>query len=79
MVEHLRNTRRQLPVFIGEDQKHAMASAEIVREPNEVVITIVGTGLEGQLLADFLEQAEPIGLTFIPIPVRNIREKRENT
>jgi hypothetical protein len=68
---------KKLPVLIGEG-RHVMATADIYRSPGQVLIQIIQTGPESQLLADFLEQAAPIALSFDAIPVRNITEKREN-
>lgn len=79
MADDLRQTIRQLPVLIGNDHEHVMAKADIFRSPDKVLIQITSTGPESQLLAEFLEQAEPIALSFEAIPVRNIREKRETT
>jgi hypothetical protein len=71
-------TKRDLPVLIGHHQEHIMAQAEVFRTPEKVLVQITGYGPEGQLLAELLEQAEPIALYFGAIPVQNIREKREN-
>lgn len=68
---------RLLPVFISGG-KHVMAKAVIWRNPKEVKIQIYAEGPEGQLLAEFLEQGEPIALSFEAIPVQNRIEKREN-
>lgn len=80
-MDDVRRTSKQIPVLIGHDQQHVMARADIFRTPYKVLIQITAptdtnTG-EGQHLADFLEQAEPIALSFGAIPVQNIREKRE--
>lgn len=77
MPDDLRHTERKLPVLIGNDYKHLMATAQIVRSPNKVTIEIIAEGENGQALAAFLEEVEPIGLKFVAIPVRNILEKRE--
>lgn len=79
MNNQIKHTNRQLPVLIGNDQTHILAKTEIFRTPEKVLIQITSDGPNGQLLAEFLEQAEPIGISFIPIPVQNIREKRETT
>lgn len=69
----------QLPVLIGINHKQVLANADIFRSPDKVLIQITLTGADSQLLANFLEQAEPIGLDFGPKPVQNIPEKREIT
>ena len=76
-MDDVKRTHRQLPVLIG--MEHIMASADIFRTPDKVLIQITANSSDGQLLAEFLEQAEPIGLSFSPLPVRNITEKREAT
>jgi hypothetical protein len=55
-----------------------MAKADIYRATEKVFIEIEAEGPDSQLLAEFLEQAEPIALYFGAIPVQNNREKREN-
>lgn len=77
-MDNYRNTKRKLPVLLGE-QQHIMASADIYRTPEKVLVQITCTGQESQLFAEFLEQAEPIALYFGAVPVQNDREKRENT
>lgn len=71
------NITRQMPVLIG-DSNHVMAVAEITREIDKVTIVVRSTGEQGQLLASFLEQAEPIGLSFIALPIQNVRERERN-
>lgn len=73
----VRNVSRMLPVLIHMNQEHVMARAEIFRSPDKILIQIVSTGTESQLLGEFLEQVEPIALSFGAVPVRNIRQKRE--
>lgn len=68
---------KKLPVLIG-DSKHVMARADIYRSPDRVLIQIIQDGPDGQLLADFLEQAEPIAVSFTAIPVQN-RAERERS
>jgi hypothetical protein len=63
--------------MIGFNQEHILAQADIYRTPDKVLIQITAVGENGQLLAEFLEQAEPIGLSFGPIPVQNISKNRE--
>lgn len=70
--------KRRLPVLIGFDYEHVMANAEIFREPDKILIEITSTGTESQLLGDFLEQVEPIALSFGGIPAQT-SEKREKT
>ena len=77
MPDDSRQTIRKLPVLIGHNYEHIMANAEIVRTSEGTRIDINATGEEAIYLADFLEQAEPIALSFIAIPVQNTREKRE--
>lgn len=77
-MDSIRQTSRQLPVLIGNDHEHVMAKADIYRAPDKILIEIEARGPNSQLLAEFLEQAEPIALSFGAIPVRNIREKKEN-
>ena len=79
MSDDLRQTKRHLPVLVGHDFQHVMARVDIQRTPDTVIITITSDGVNGQRLAEFLEQAEPIALSFGAIPVRNIREKRDNS
>lgn len=75
-----RRTERVLPVVIGHNYEHVMGRAQIFRKPNgEVMIQIDAKGTEGQILGEFLEQAEPIAVSFAAIPVQNLREKREKT
>lgn len=78
MADDVIHTIRQLPVLIGAKYGHVMAQAEVFRKPDSVLIQITADGKKSQLLAEFLEQEEPIGMSFIAIPVQNIREKREN-
>lgn len=77
MSEHMRNMSRLMPVMIGFNQEHVLARADIYRTPDKVLIQVTAAGEDGQLLAEFLEQTEPIGLSFGPIPVQNISKKRE--
>lgn len=76
-TENVRRTQKQIPVLIGHDGQHVMARADIFRTPDKVLVQITAPSdrAEGQLLADFLEQAEPIALSFDAIPVQNKREK----
>lgn len=76
-MDDVRTTRKSIPVLIGNDT-HVMASADIYRTPEKVMIQISAGGIDGQMLAEFLEQAEPIALSFGAIPVQNITEKRDN-
>ena len=69
------SVRRQMPVLIG-NSNHVMALAEITREPDKVTIVVQAVGENSQYIADFLEQTEPIGLSFIALPIQNAREKR---
>jgi hypothetical protein len=69
--------KKDVSVIIGKNNDQVLAKAEIYRTPDKVLIQITSSRPEGQLLVDFLEQAEPIGLSFRVIPVQNIREKRE--
>jgi len=72
------HTKRNLPIEVGHlNNSYVMANADIYRTPEEVLIQIVVKGERGQYISEFLEQPEPIGLRFIPIPVRNAGEKRE--
>ena len=73
----MKQVKRDLPVSIGKNNEYVMAKAEIYRDLNKVLIQITSSEPNGQLLADFLEQAEPIGLYFRAIPVQNIIERRE--
>lgn len=66
-----------IPVLFNEDKYHVLARADISREPDNVVITITASGPESQLLAEFLQQADPFALSIGAFPVQNIREKRE--
>ena len=78
MAEETRHTERIIPVVIGNDYAHVMAKAVVVRTPTSVTIEITSLpGHDSQRLAEFLEQAEPIAVSFTAVPVRNIREKRE--
>ena len=77
MNKYLRKLAKKLPVLINHDD-HVMARAEVFRTPDKVLIQITSDGEDGQILAEFLEQAAPIALSFVAIPVQNIREKREN-
>lgn len=80
MADRDRVTKRTIPVIVGENIHHVMGRAEIVRKPGgEVSIEIVANGERGKILAGFLEQAEPIAVSFIAIPVQNTRDKREKT
>jgi hypothetical protein len=80
MADGERITKRAIPVLVGHKFEHVMGRAEIVRKPDgKVLIEIEAAGEAGKVLADFLEQAEPIAVSFTAIPVQNIREKREKT
>lgn len=73
-------TKRLLPVLIGENYEHVMAQASVSQDrPGKVTITIEATGKDGDILADFLTAAEPIALSFAGIPVqprkKNTKEK----
>ena len=76
MGDYLRHIGKRLPVLIND--KHVMATAEIFRTPEKVLIQVTSEGSDSQLLADFLEQDAPMGISFLAIPVLNIVEKREN-
>lgn len=69
------SVRRQMPVLIGNND-HVMALAEITREPNKVTIVVQAVGEDSQYIANLLEQTEPIGISFIALPIQNAREKR---
>lgn len=74
----IRSTR-PIPVLLGDNYEHVTASAEIIRTLDSVTIHITSKpGPDTQMLADLLEQVEPIALKIVAIPVRNTREKREN-
>lgn len=76
----MKQLKRDLPVFLGNDSSHTMAKAEIYETSDKVLIQITASGDGGRYLAEFLEQNIPIGLSFGPIPIRDImsvREKRE--
>lgn len=70
--------RWNLPVILGYDHQHLMARAEFSRNEDGVpIITITGSpGAEGQMLAEYLEQPEIVGLAFIALPVRNATERK---
>jgi hypothetical protein len=72
----MKQLKRDVSVVIGKNSEYVMAKAEIYRDLNRVLIQITSNEPEGQLLADFLEQAEPIGLSFRVIPVQTIIEKK---
>lgn len=68
-------TIRNLPVLIGYDQQNVMAKAEILQKPDSVLIEITAVGERGKLLAEFLQQIEPIALSFSWfLPVQNTNE-----
>jgi len=80
MADRDRVTKRTIPVIIGQNVHHVMGRAEIVRKPDGTVsIEIVADGERGKILAGYLEQAEPIAVSFVAIPVQNIRDIREKT
>jgi len=79
VADKARRTERAVPVVIGSNYKHIMGHAVISREPDKVLIEISAVGLNGQMLAEFLEQAEPIAVMITAIPVQNTRERRETT
>lgn len=66
-----------LPVLISLSERQVLAKAEVFKAPDRVLIQIVATGVESEFLAEFLDQAEPIALSFGPSPVQNKIEKRE--
>lgn len=74
----MKKVSRDIAVVIGKQGEHVMAKADIYRDLNRVLIQITSDKPEGQLLVDFLEQAEPIGLSFRVIPVQNIIEKKRD-
>lgn len=78
MADYASRIARPIPVLVGFDQAHVMAKAEIFRNPDSMMIQIIVTGKENMLLAEFLEQAEPIALSFVARPFENKIEKREN-
>lgn len=72
-----KKTTRAIPIYIAGDKEYTMALVDIFRQSDSVRIQFRLNGKNNQLLAEFLEQAEPIALTFGAIPVQNTREKRE--
>lgn len=79
MANDVRHTQRNLPVLIHMGDEQIMAVADIFITPDKVMIQIVSNKDRNNLLGEFLEQAEPIGLSFGSIPVQNKTEKRETT
>lgn len=77
--DNVRHTSKLMPVLIGNNYKHVMGRAKIHRGLDKVLIEIESSGEHGQLLADYLEQAEPVAVSFTAIPVQNAREKKETT
>jgi len=78
-VDDVRRTSKQIPVMINHHE-HVLASADIFRTPDKVLIQITAPANDrGNHLADFLEQAEPIAVSFTAIPVQNTTEKRDTT
>lgn len=78
-MDEVKHTTKNLPVFIGEDDKYVVAKADIFHKPDSVLIQITSDTHGGQRLAEFLEQEAQVlvGLSFVYLPVQNIRE-REN-
>jgi hypothetical protein len=68
MDKDLRYISRQLPVLIGQNYETVMARADIFQKPDSVLIQITTTGKNAQLLAEFLGQAERVGLSFSSEP-----------
>lgn len=74
MAKDLIHTVKDLPIAI-HDQQLVKTKAEIFHKPDSVLVQIVASGPESQLLAEYLEQWAPIGLTFSAVPaVRAVRE-----
>lgn len=73
--EQPRVTKRDLPIITDYVVGHS--KAVITQEAGRVKIEITLEDPNRDLIAEFLEQPEPIGISFIPLPVLNIREKKE--
>lgn len=60
----------QIPIILAPNyEKHLMATAEVTKEGDSVTINISAEGAEAVNLVDFLTNGEPVGLSFVPIPV----------
>jgi hypothetical protein len=80
MPNDVRHTKRNLPVsvMIANVETLVSATADVYRTPETVLIQITSNRSDGQMLAEFLEQEGPIGLSFSAVPVpRANREKRD--
>lgn len=82
-------TDKKIPVLMGHNQQHVMASAHIeqtaavrspttnqVLEPAKVVITIVSEGSDAQMFGDFVAANEIVALSFGAIPATPERPHR---
>jgi len=72
MGKDIIHTQRQLPVevLVVNRPKLVLATADIYRTPEKVLIQITAKDANGQILAEYLEQEGPIGLSFSAVPVR---------
>lgn len=62
-------TKRQIPVMLGEDYQHVMGEAIIMEQNDVVTVTITAKGTNARDLIAVLSAMEPMGLSFIAIPV----------
>ena len=81
-------TEKPIPVIIGSDYQHVMATGTIeqiaavkspttrqVLEPAKVIITIVAEGPTAQQLGDFVAVNEIVALSFGGVPVSGHHRK----
>ena len=71
-----RLTRKNVPI-IFPNAEMLMVEAVITRDLEIVSFRFHSKEPSAQLLADLLEEPEIIAMTFSPLPVRNITEKKE--
>lgn len=74
--EEPRITKRDLPI-VTNFFTIANSKAVVVHETDRVKLEITIEDPKRDFIAEFLEQPEPIGISFIPLPVLNIREMKE--
>jgi hypothetical protein len=62
-------SKTQIPVIIGDDYQHVMCEATIIQQNDVVTITMTANGQSANDLMAVLTATEPMGLSFIAIPV----------
>lgn len=59
----------QIPVIVGDNYMHFMCDARIVLEGTHLEVTMTADNEQALDLVTLLQNGEPMGLKFVPIPV----------